>query len=197
MNKYIDNHDLFARPINLYPVASFQTIELAELNVCLEAWGHKMGALNRPNYGNSFYHCLFHNDEPVGIAAASRLITPHVGGGLSHLKRDKTIELSRLCAARPYLCRVVLRLWREFVFPHLGYEVAISYQDADLHNGNTYRFDGWKRSPTKSSSGIDARSGKKGRNKWIWVWPPDAVNKYRYEGLMETEYRGLYEGEFK
>jgi len=55
------------------------------------------------------------------------------------------------------------------VFPALGYPFAISYQDADLHNGNTYRFDGWKRIG-RSKSGVDTRSGRKGRDKIIWLW---------------------------
>ena len=38
-------------------------------------------------------------------------------------------------ADRPGLCRVVLRLWRELVFPFTGYEYAISYQDEQLHTG--------------------------------------------------------------
>lgn len=90
-------------------------------------------------------------------------------GGLHHLTRENTCELSRLCAERPHLCRVALRLWREFVFPQLGYRYVISYQDADMHSGNTYRFDGWKRAGF-SSSGTDTRSGRRGRRKWIWVW---------------------------
>ncbi len=44
-----------------------------------------------------------------------------------------------------------------------------SYQDADMHSGNTYRFDGWTRIGF-SSSGTDIRSGRKGRRKWIWHW---------------------------
>jgi hypothetical protein len=65
---------------------------------------------------------------------------------------------------------VALRLWREFVFPTLGYRYAISYQDADLHNGNTYRFDGWKRLPLIGRSGPDSRSGRLGRRKYVWLW---------------------------
>ena len=86
------------------------------------------------------------------------------------MNRDNTIELSRLCASRGGLCRVALRLWREFVFPAMGYEFAVSYQDADLHNGNTYRFDGWER-VGRARSGTDTRSGRPGRDKWVWVWP--------------------------
>lgn len=110
-----------------------------------------------------------HNGQIVAVATSSSLIRECVGGGLKHLTRQNTIELSRLCAARSGLCRVMIRLWREFVFPQLGYEYAISYQDADLHTGNTYRFDGWKRE-ARSRSGTDSRSGRKGRDKWIWVW---------------------------
>jgi antitoxin VapB len=87
------------------------------------------------------------------------------------MTRENTIELSRLCAARAGLCRVALRLWREFVFPTLGYQYAVSYQDADLHNGNTYRFDGWER-VGYSHSGTDTRSGRSGRDKYAWAWPP-------------------------
>ena len=103
------------------------------------------------------------------MTTTAHLICKCVGGGMRHLTRENTIELARLCAVRPGLCRVALRLWREGVFPLLGYQTAISYQDADLHNGNTYRFDGWQRI-AYSRSGTDTRSGRKGRNKWIWLW---------------------------
>jgi hypothetical protein len=152
----------------LTPLITFEQISLAHANECLSQWGHKMGPLNRGNQSGVSY-ALFHDGRPVAVAITSTLIRERVGGGLVHLTRQNTCELSRLCAERPGLCRVALRLWREFVFPLLGYEYAISYQDADLHNGNTYRFDGWSREAF-SRSGVDSRSGRKGRNKWIWVW---------------------------
>jgi hypothetical protein len=89
--------------------------------------------------------------------------------GCDYMTRANTIELARLCASRSGLCRVALRLWREGVFPLFGVQYAMSYQDADLHSGNTYRFDGWRR-VAFSSSGTDQRSGRKGRRKWIWQW---------------------------
>jgi hypothetical protein len=55
--------------------------------------------------------------------------------------------------------------------PGLPFRVAISYQDAALHSGNLYRFDGWQRRAF-SHSGTDTRSGRPGRDKWIWVYPP-------------------------
>ncbi len=147
---------------------TFEPIDLAAANGCLTAWGHKMGPLLRGKEAGTHY-ALMHEGRPVAVAMTSGLIREYVGGGLGHLTRDNCCELSRLCAERAGLCRVALRLWREFVFPAIGREFAISYQDADLHNGNTYRFDGWKRE-AYSRSGTDTRSGRKGRNKWIWVW---------------------------
>jgi len=128
-----------------------------------------MGALHRGNQG-AICHGVFHGENLVAVTTTSTLIAARVGGGLSELTRENTCELSRLCADRPGLCRVALRLWREFVFPTLNYEYAISYQDADLHSGNTYRFDGWYRA-AYARSGKDTRSGRPGRNKWVWVWP--------------------------
>lgn len=153
----------------LRPTATFESIDLDAANVLLEKFGHKMGILHRSNQP-AICHALYHGDNPVAVTCANTTIRPNVAGNLG-LTRDNTIELSRLCAARPGLCRVALRLWREFVFPALGYKYAISYQDADLHNGNIYRFDGWQRA-VRSRSGTDQRTGKRGRDKWIWVWPP-------------------------
>jgi len=160
--------------MSLFPLVSFDSIDLAEANRMLMAWGHRMGPMERPEYAETPHFALFHDGKPVAVAMAATLVRDHVGGGLDHLTRVNTIELARLCAERPGLCRVALRLWREFVLPQLA-PIAISYQDADLHNGNTYRFDGWARGGF-SSSGSDMRSGRKGRRKWIWVYPPEAAS---------------------
>jgi antitoxin VapB len=156
--------------IPLIPLVSFDSISTAEANELLTKWGHRMGPLNRPYPSRAV--ALFHLTEPVCVLTYGCLIATHVGGGLSHITRQNGVELSRLCAVRSGLCRVGIRLWRDFVFPTLGVSFAISYQDADLHSGNTYRFDGWRRSGF-SRSGTDVRGGgRRGRNKWIWVWPP-------------------------
>jgi hypothetical protein len=150
---------------------TFDKIEREDANPLLVQWGHKMGPLNRGNV-KGVHYALRHDGRPVAAAMAATLIRQRVGGGMKFLTRSNTIELARLCAERPGLCRVALRLWREFVFPTLGYDYAISYQDADMHNGNTYRFDGWLR-VAFSHSGFDQRSQRQGRNKWVWLWPPD------------------------
>lgn len=122
----------------------------------------------------TFCHGLFHNGDLVAVTTASGLIRHRVGGVPPELKdvltRAATIELSRLCAARPTLNRAMLRLWRDCVLPSLPCQFAISYQDAFLHSGATYRNDGWQR-VGYSHSGTDKRSGRKGRNKWVWLWP--------------------------
>lgn len=160
---------------SMFPMAQLQEITQEQLNRCLIAWEHKMGPMLRvPGYG-AWYHALIQDGEALAVTATSTLIRTHAGGGLEHLTRDTTVELSRLCAARPGLNRVMLRLWREIVFPSLGYSAAISYQDAVVHAGDTYRFDGWRRSPRRSRSGTDQRTGAIGRDKWLWVWPPQAA----------------------
>jgi hypothetical protein len=156
-----------ARQSLFAPMVCFDSITLQEANGLLAEWGHKMGPCTRGN-GLHWCHALLHEGQPVALTITAGLIRETVGGA-SHLNRENCIELARLCASRAGLCRVALRLWREFVFPLLGYEYAISYQDADIHNGNTYRFDGWKRI-SRSRSGTDSRSGKVGRDKWVWLW---------------------------
>lgn len=150
-----------------FPAVRFCQIGRDALNDCLLAWAHKMGPVRRPTGGWS--HGLFHDDQLVAVVATDTLIRSCVAS----LTRQEAVELSRLCAAQPDLCRVALRLWRAFVFPALcrkhGFRWAISYQDARAHSGNLYRFDGWTRLAT-SRSGTDSRSGRRGRNKVIWGW---------------------------
>lgn len=153
----------------LLPPVTFEPVTREEANALLVQWGHAMGPMERGNVSCDVHYALKHEGRPVAVAMAATLIRECVGGGNQQLTRSNTIELARLCAERPGLCRVALRLWREFVFPALGYDVAVSYQDADMHSGNTYRFDGWERIGF-SSSGTDARSGRRGRRKWIWCW---------------------------
>lgn len=155
--------------LNIEVISEFRQVSLKETNKYLEKWSHKMGPLKRGNQG-AICHMLFFKGEPIAVTTASHLIRCNVGGGLEKLTRANTIELSRLCSSREGICRIALRMWREFVFPDLKFPIAISYQDSNLHSGNIYRFDGWKRIGY-SHSGTDSRSGRIGRNKYIWVWP--------------------------
>lgn len=157
------------------PLVSFDAISLEELNRCLVVWGHKMGPWERPDYGAARFHGMRHNGELVAVTATDALIRATCG-----LDRPEALELGRVCAARRDLNRVALRLWREFVFPAIcavtGQTWAISYQDAVLHGGDLYRFDGWTRIGT-SRSGTDQRTGKVGRNKVIWGWQLPAARE--------------------
>jgi len=163
---------------SMFPLVSFDQIELPEANKLLVEFGHKMGALNRGNQG-AWCHAMFHEGEPVGVVTASWLIGRHLGGCDRKWHRDNVVELSRLAAARSGLCRVVLRAWREFALPAIanqnGFVAAVSYQDRVMHSGATYRNDGWRKIGT-SHSGTDTRSGRPGRNKAIWLWELDLHN---------------------
>lgn len=161
------------------PLIAFDVISLAEINECLIVWGHRMGPLQRPNFGRGRCYGLRHLGQLVAVAAHDQMIAPETCG----LRRDEALELTRVCAIRPDLCRVIVRLWREFAFPPAcrawRCSWAISYQDNHLHSGNLYRFDGWVRIGA-TRSGTDQRSAggvRKGRNKTVWGWHPDPAER--------------------
>lgn len=163
----------------LPPLVAFDAIDTDALNRCLTDWGHRMGPLHRPQFGHfGGAHALFHEGQPVAVVATEQLAVAHTVG----LSRADAFELARVCAMRPDLCRVVLRLWRAFAFPAFcrasGCSWAISYQDRALHTGALYRHDGWVRLG-QTSSGTDprARGGeRRGRRKTVWGWTDDATN---------------------
>ncbi|TIN84339.1 hypothetical protein [Mesorhizobium sp.] len=150
------------------PILHVEPIERDTLNRCLVDWQHKMGAWTRPKF-KEWLTALFHNGRPVAVMVATTLIRKRCAG----LSREDAIELGRVCAVRPHINRAALRLWREFIFPDIcasyGCKAVISYQDAVLHSGDLYRFDGWTRIDT-SRSGTDQRTGAKGRSKVIWAY---------------------------
>lgn len=157
----------------LTPIAHLEAIDRAAANELLDAWGHRMGAYARPNFTIEAHHALFEHGQPVAVAMAGETVREVIGK--TGLRRDQCVELVRLCAARPGLCRVMLRLWREMVFPALS-EVhtrpfAVSYQDESLHSGDTYRFDGWVPIGKGGGGGPDSRTGRLGRKMKIWGWP--------------------------
>lgn len=159
----------------LPPLIALDAIDRDELNRCLIAWQHKMGPWERPQNFPEWFHGVRHNGELVAVLAAAALIKEPVAG----LTRADAIELGRVCATRPALNRAAVRLWREFVFPSLcavnGHTWVVSYQDAVMHTGGLYRFDGWVRLGT-SRSGTDPRAlggGRTGRSKVIWGFSHD------------------------
>lgn len=155
------------------PVAHIDAIRRDHANRLLLAWGHRMGAVNRPVYAIDASHALFHHGEPVAVAVAGDTVREVVGQ--TGIRRDQCIELVRLCAARRDLCRPMLRLWRELIYPQLATlhrrQVAVSYQDEALHSGDLYRFDGWADLGRAGGGGRDQRTGRAGRRMKVWGWP--------------------------
>ncbi len=127
------------------PLAHVEAIDRATLNRLLVRWEHRMGPYTRPSYAIEAHHALFHHGEPVAVTAAGESVREVIGQ--ARIPRHRCVELARLCASRRDLCRPMLRLWREFVFPAVGAvhgrDLAVSYQDEALHSGDVYRFDGW------------------------------------------------------
>lgn len=174
------------QPSILPPAVAFDGISLDDANRALVAWGHKMGPVNRPDIGQLFAHGLMHNGSMVGVVVTADLVTARIAQGLT---RADAVELARVCAARPDICRVLVRLWREFVLPQLRQPWGISYQDAIIHGGDLYRFDGWVRLGT-SRSGTDQRSGRKGRSKVIWGWHADPAERRRLSSGFKGDEHG-------
>ena len=148
---------------------TWRGISREEANDALISWEHKIGTMRRVDYGQEACHGLIHDGKILAITCTSGLVRETVGG-CPWATRATAIELSRLCASRKDLNRAALRLWRVFTFPQFDRQWAISYQDDDLHTGATYRNDGWHR-VAFSASGVDQRTDRRGRNKWVWVWP--------------------------
>jgi hypothetical protein len=159
------------------PLASLQRIGVADANLLLATWGHRIGPIRRP-MGLLGAHALMVGRDAVAVAVTATTVCGTVAG-LPGPARGRVVELARLCASGPHWCRPMLRLWREVVLPTVAPGcVALSYQDALLHAGEIYRHDGWMR-VAYSHSGRDRRSGRSGRDKWVWVWPRDAVTRLR------------------
>lgn len=157
------------------PIAHLEAIDRSELNRLLVAWGHRMGPYTRPAYTIEAHHALFHAGAAVAVTAAGDTVREVIGQ--TGIRREEAIELVRLCAARRDLCRPMLRLWREMVFPALAAvhrrRIAVSYQDEALHSGDLYRFDGWQLLGKGGGGGRDSRTGRPGRKMKIWGWPPE------------------------
>ena len=152
----------------LIPLISFDRIDPGEANRYLVFWAHKMGPCTRPFPVKAY--SLVHNTEVVGVIMHGPIISPQLATEVmgDTLTRARTIEVTRLCAARPHLCRVVLRLWREFAFPDLvangECQFAVSYQDADAHTGNTSALTAGRGSTTRLAGPTGAAESPGARN---------------------------------
>jgi hypothetical protein len=170
------------------PLVSFDTISRDELNRCLGAWGHKMGPITRPEYRAPIDFGIRHHGELVAVVACDSLIRATCG-----FEREDAFEVSRLCAVRPYICRAAIRIWREFAYPDIarawGAPWAISYQNAVMHRGDLYRFDGWQRVGW-SSGGSDPRAAAgtvSAKKRVIWGWHGDHTVRANRKQADEIE----------
>lgn len=161
------------------PIMHIEAVSRDELNRLLIAWGHRMGPLTRPSYTIEAHHALYHNGAPIAVTSAGETVREVVGQ--TGIRRDQCVELTRLCASRRDLCRPMLRLWREIIFPAIARvhnrDIAVSYQDESLHTGDVYRFDGWFLLGKGGGGGKDARTGRHGRKMKIWGWPPEEAKR--------------------
>jgi len=152
----------------------FGWIDRSLANEALVTWQHRMGPLNRPIYAKPYDFGLFIAGKVAAVITADTLIRPTCGFG-----RADAFELSRLCASDRALSRVALRLWREVAMPEIveawASPWAISYQNALMHRGDLYRFDGWQRVGW-STGGADPRAAAgtvSAKKRVIWGWHAD------------------------
>ena len=170
----------------LSPMVYLEMIDQPSVDIFLLENAHKMGVCHRP-IGKLVSHGLFAHERLRAITVTADLVSETCGT----LTREEAIELARLCSDDHSLCRVMLRLWREFIFPAFRKEWAVSYQDETLHNGNIYRFDGWRKIAVKQRSGTDKRSGRIGRIKTVWAWNSNPASLKSRQFLEENDDRGV------
>ena len=152
----------------------FGWIDREQANDALVTWRHRMGPLNRPIFAKPYDFGLFVAGQLAAVVTADTLIRP-----TCKFERSDAFELSRLCAADRALTRVAIRLWREVAMPEIvaawGSTWAISYQNALMHRGDLYRFDGWQRVGW-STGGADPRAAAgtvSAKRRVIWGWHAD------------------------
>lgn len=148
---------------SLFPLAVWDRCDDAEADAALVAWGHYLGACDRPFALQSF--ALRLDGAIVAVAVSASIVSTTVEG----LSRFEVVELARLCAHPEHrdLTRVALRLWRkaaalEWVGEYRdSWPVVRAYvsYSGERHTGDIYRFDGWRRVGSR-------RRGSKGGGTW-------------------------------
>ena len=159
--------------MSLFPIATFDVIDGVRADAALVAWGHYLGACDRPFGRQSFG--LEVAGELVGVAVSASTVGVTCGG----YPRDQVVELARLVTnpSHRWATRVGLRLWREIAPKCWSSEywpviACVSYSDSTKHRGDIYRFDGWtKVADVPGSSGGGTWSEAKPRTaKAVWVY---------------------------
>jgi hypothetical protein len=162
------------------PLAQLQEVGSAEANRLLVEWAHYLGSCSRP-FGRQGW-ALVVDGRPVSVAVSASTVSAHlVGPEGRRFRRNELVELARLCSKSPWATRVMLRLWREVAAPAWPYRTpraAVAYSRNTRHEGNTYRFDGWRkvtdRAGTSSGGGTWTRTRQAADPaagpKTLWFW---------------------------
>lgn len=122
----------------------FAKITRDQANDLLGAFGHPLGAFDRP-FGYQAWGLAVD-----GQAAAVAVSGSTVGATSAGYQREQVVDLARIARHpdHPGIMRVMLRLWRDYLGPRWDYwdapvQAAVSYA-LPGKEGNLYRFDGWK-----------------------------------------------------
>lgn len=164
------------QPALIPSAAGLTSIPLALANNLLTAWGHYLGACQRP-FGAEAW-ALEVAGEPVCVAVSASTVSSTAAG----YGRQQLVELARLCSAPDarWATRPMLRLWREVAAPSWPYwpaAAAVAYSHNGRHDGRIYRFDGWTRVCTTAGSHgggtwsrrRDTQHTARG-SKTLWLW---------------------------
>lgn len=165
---------------DMLPAAGVSAIDIREANRFLEAWGHYLGACNRPFGAEAWL--LEVSGQPVSVAVSASIVGPSAAG----YPCREVVELARLCSAPEsrWATRPMLRLWREVCGPAWSYwpvAAAVAYSQNERHEGAIYRFDGWTRVRTDAGGNAGANStwtkhraadhpGLGAKSLWLWTY---------------------------
>lgn len=179
-------------------LAGLYPMEPDEVNRFLVKWEHKLGPCNRPFRQEGF--ALMVGAEPIAVAMSASIVHGPVDG----YRIQEVVELARMCACERWANRLMLRLWREVAAPKWAcwpVKAAVSYSKNSDHNGNLYRFDGWRKVKDDcGSNGGGAWSRKRYASdavqgpKTLWMWdypsptaqPPPPASGIHGEGQPGT-----------
>jgi hypothetical protein len=179
----------FAQTRLALPIAGLEPISKDDANHLVVAWGHNLGPCRRP-FGVDCW-ALIVGSNPVSVVIGASTVSEHVTDGAGgQFKRAAIVECARLCSdpANRWATRPMLRLWRECaapLWPHWPVAAAVAYSQKRRHDGDIYRWDGWKLLSdncghsggggawTRKRYASDEASGPK--RLWGWTFAPEVA----------------------
>jgi hypothetical protein len=174
------------------PMAGLYPITMDEANDFLVRVENKLGPVHRPFHQEAFGYEV--DGRLVAVATSGSIVNGPVGAAYERngqrmvpfpdrpegFARNEVVELTRLAATERWMCRLMVRQWRELCAARWASwpaVVAASYSHNAMHSGDLYRFDGWTkvREDAGSAGGgswsrkryaTDAAHG----SKTLWLW---------------------------